>query len=198
MVPGELRVTPAIGDPDQLDHEVVLRLDVLEDRLVCTSCEINMLDGGPPVNADALRRVPVARYLREAVTAGLAVKEVVQSDDEHEGVRIVGINDLPQTQTFVPPPRDFAEGGMSDEVLQQVARLYHWSLITGDAPLGILERDYNIPYGKASRWIATARRRGYVKARTFSRKTHDDAPAVDSASGWFTPAERRPNTDDDQ
>jgi hypothetical protein len=52
---------------------------------------------------------------------------------------------------------------MTDDVLRYLARLYHWYLAVGEPPLGLLERDYGIPRGKASRWIATARRRGYVK-----------------------------------
>ncbi len=161
-VPGILTVQPAGTDSEPLDHEVRMRLDVVDDRLACTSCEVRMIDGGPAVNADALRRVPVARYLREAVDAGLAVAEVVDQDEAENGpVRVKGI-DIPYTRRFEPPKPDFAEGGMSDEVLRQVARLYHWARITGDAPLGLLERRYGVPYGKASRWVATARRRGYL------------------------------------
>lgn len=52
---------------------------------------------------------------------------------------------------------------MTDDVLKDVARLYYWCLVNGEPPLGVLERDFGIPRGKASRWIATARRRGYVK-----------------------------------
>lgn len=146
-VPGELTVRPAPDDPEPLEHEVVMQLDVIDDRLVCTSCEIKMIAGGPGVTADALRRIPVGRYLR---AADVAVVEVDPADKR-------------KVRTFVRPPRDFAARGMSDEVLRDVARLYHWALATGDAPLGLLEREYGVPRGRASRWIATARRRGYVK-----------------------------------
>lgn len=149
-VPTRVRVEPGVDDPEPLDHTVVMNLDVLDGRLVCTCLEIVMTAGGPSVTAEVLRRIPVGRYLREAAASGLSVFEVDPADER-------------KTHAFVPPPLDFASGGMTDDVLHEVARLYHWALATGDAPLGLLERDYGVPRGKASRWIQVARRRGYVK-----------------------------------
>lgn len=149
-VPGTLTLEPAPDDAEPLEYTVVMSLDVVDGRLACTSCTLQMKPGGPPVTAEALRRIPVGRYLREAADSGLTVWEVDAADPR-------------MTHVFEPPPRDFAEGGMTDDVLREVARLYHWALATGDAPLGLLEREYGIPRGKASRWISVARRRGFVK-----------------------------------
>jgi len=150
MVPTTVHVQTAPGDVEPIDHTVVMDLDVVDDRLVCTRIEVEMPDGGTPVTTEVLRRIPVGRYIREAAATGLLVLEVDR-------------NDRSKAHPFVPPSRDFAEYGMSDEVLREVARLYHWALATGEAPLGLLEREYDIPRAKASRWISTARRRGYVK-----------------------------------
>lgn len=149
-VPTTVRVQPSADDLEPMDHEVVMDLDVVDGRLVCTRLEVLMAEGGPSVTAEALRRVPVGRYLREAVASELLVFEVDPEDER-------------KTHSFNWPPRDFAAGGMTDDVLQEVARLYHWALATGDAPLGLLEREYGVSRGKASRWISVARRRGYVK-----------------------------------
>ena len=131
-VPTRVRVESCDDDLEQLEHDVVLHLDVVDGRLVCTKLEVSMTPGGASVTADALRRIPVGRLLREAAASGLNVFEV-DADDERS------------TRPFVPPPRHFAAGGMNEEVLKEVARLYHWALATGDAPLGLLERDYGIP-----------------------------------------------------
>ncbi|WP_232667899.1 hypothetical protein [Pseudonocardia sp. TRM90224] len=149
-VPTKVRVEPSPDDLEPIEHTVVMHLDVVEGRLVCTRLDVEMVQGGPSVTAEVLRRIPVGRFLREAAASGLTVFEV---DVEKEG----------QTHPFVAPPPDFAEAGMTDDVLREVARLYHWALATGDAPLGLLEREYGVPRGKASRWISVARRRGYVK-----------------------------------
>lgn len=149
-VPTTLIVEPKPGDPDPAEHTVVMDLDVLDGKLVCTRLEVQMRPGGPNITADALRRVPVARYIRDAVATNLLVNEVDPTD-------------LRRRFPFIPPAPDFAKDGMTDEVLQNVARLYHWAQASGDAPLGVLERDYGVPRGKASRWISVAKRRGYIK-----------------------------------
>jgi hypothetical protein len=150
-VPTTVRFTPKPTDPDPLEHVVVLELDVRGGRLICTSCTVEADPKGPPVTADALRRIPVGHYIRQAAN----------SDDFL--VMEVDPADRATMRPFARPAPDFAAGGMSDEVLREVARVYHWALVTGEPPLGVLEREYGVPRGKASRWIATARRRGLIK-----------------------------------
>lgn len=154
IVPATVTVTATSDDAEPLEHDVVMHLDVVDERLVCISCEIRMRPGGPSVTADAIRRVPVGRFLREAVVdAGWAIQEVDADGDGHD---------------FWAPPANFATAGMTDSVLRDVARLYHWARATGVAPLGLLQ-EYRIPRGKASRWIATARRRGLIKDKPDGR-----------------------------
>lgn len=150
IVPATVTLEPTADDREPLDHTVVMDLDVIDSRLACTRCEISRRDNGPVVTSEAIRRVPVGRYLRAAMASGFVVKEVDPDDPD-------------RLRDFVNPRRDFASAGMTDDVLKEVARLYYWCLVHGEPPLGVLERDYGIPRGKASRWIATARRRGYVK-----------------------------------
>jgi hypothetical protein len=148
-VPTTVKITPQSTDPDPLEHIVQLELDVRDDRLVCTRCEVLASPDGPPVTTDNLRRIPIGSYLRLVVHEDwFLVMEVDPADSS--------------AHPFIPPADDFAAGGMSDDVLREVARLYHWALATGDPPLGLLH-EYGIPHGKASRWIATARRRGLIK-----------------------------------
>jgi hypothetical protein len=155
-VPTTVTVETTDEDPEPLDFNLVMDLDVIDERLVCVRCEVSARPGGPPVTAEAMRRIPVARFLRQAAASGFTVVEVDPTD--------------PATlRPFVPPQHDFADHGMTDDVLRDVARLYHWSLVVGEPPLGLLERDYGVPRGKASRWIATARRRGYVKDKANAR-----------------------------
>jgi hypothetical protein len=149
-VPGTLTVRPTPDDPEPLDVVVVMDLDVIDRRLACTRLTLQTKDDQQaPLTAEVLRRIPVSRYLQMAAANGLTVVEVG--------------SDGRSTHPFDPPPRGFAAAGMTDEVLREVARLYNWALATGDAPLGLLERDYGIPRGRGSRWIATARRRGYIR-----------------------------------
>jgi hypothetical protein len=147
-VPTSVTVDAGPGDSDPLEHRVIMDVDVVDGRLVCTRCVVESTIASPSVTAEALRRVPIARYLREAAANTYLVLEI---DPGGQG-----------TRAFVAPPKDFADKGMSEDVLRQVARIYQWAKATGDAPLGMLERDYGVARAKASRWIATARRRGLI------------------------------------
>jgi hypothetical protein len=48
---------------------------------------------------------------------------------------------------------------MTDEALEQFARLYAITQVTGGKPSGVLLKDYGMPRATSSRWLATARRR---------------------------------------
>jgi hypothetical protein len=152
LVPNVLTVEPEPDDPDPLDYVVRLDVDVVDGKLVCTTCAVESLPGGGPVTAEVLRRVPIGRYLRE----GAARTNLVRVPTPIHGT------DLTSNTPVELPPTDYAVGGMTDEVLHQTAKIFQWSSAIGDAPLGVLEREYGIPRAKASRWISTARRRGLL------------------------------------
>lgn len=61
-----------------------------------------------------------------------------------------------------PPPADFAKQGMTDQALAHLARIYMWSMATGDRPYGVLEREYGLARATTSRWIRIARNRGLI------------------------------------
>lgn len=141
LVPTVLTVEP---DPSEnaepLAYVVRLHVDVKDGRLVCTRLEIESTSGGPPVTSEELRRVPIGRYLRE----GAARTNLVGVPSVH-GTKNTAI--LP---VELPPP-DYAADGMTDEVLHQTGKIFQWASAIGEAPLGVLKRDFGIPRAKASR-----------------------------------------------
>ncbi|MDP9459406.1 MAG: hypothetical protein M3Q22_03860 [Actinomycetota bacterium] len=148
-VPVEVTLTPADGDTDPLECRVVMTVDIVDGRLACTSLTTDRLDDHSPViSGELLRRIPVATYLRLAAldTRFVLLERVEGRLREVEGM----------------PPKDFAKKGMTDEALDQFARLYALIQVSGGKPSGVLLNDYGMPRATFSRWLATARRRGIL------------------------------------
>jgi hypothetical protein len=150
--PVQATVTPTPEDRDPLDFRVVLTADIVDGRLACTSLTAERLDDtSPPITGDGLRRVPVADYVEQVGLRGGALRECVRLND-----RMIQLVD------FRPPPRDFAEAGMTDETLEQISRIYAAAQATGRKPSGVLLAEYGMPRATSSRWLAVARRRGIL------------------------------------
>lgn len=153
-VPARLFVELAENDPEPIDYNLTMTLDVVSGRLQCVELCVQHRAGGPAVTTEGIRRIPVGLYVQLA-----AIDQGVVS----ETVSVPGSPNVVEEIDWSPPPADFAADGMTDEVLTQVARIYRWTMATGDRPYGVLERQYGIPRAKASRWISTARRRGLLE-----------------------------------
>ncbi|MDP9458992.1 MAG: hypothetical protein M3Q22_01655 [Actinomycetota bacterium] len=161
-VPARATVTPSAGDVDPLDFVVNMDIDIVGGRLACVSLTADRLTDGPPITSEGLRRVPVAEYVMCAAAAGLEIllERIPQEDGSHRLAK------------FQPPPTDFADHGMTDDALEQVARVYAWAQATGRKATGILLNDYGMSRPTATRWIQTARRRGIL--RDEHRRMGDD------------------------
>jgi hypothetical protein len=151
-VPATATFTPSANDTDPLDFIVEMELDIVAGRLACTRLAAHQMDEGQPITSEGLRRVPVAEYVATAAAYGteILLERIPESDGSH------------RLAQFAPPPRDFLAAGMSDQALEQVARIYAWAQATGRKATGILLNDYGMPRPTATRWIQTARRRGIL------------------------------------
>ena len=148
-VPATVRITPSPDDSDPLECRIDMTLDIVDGRLACTSLTVARLDDGSPViSGELIRRIPVATYVRQAA---LNLRFVLL---ERVDGRLREVGPM--------PPPDFAKKGMTDEALEQVARLYALVQVSGGKPSGVLLADYGMPRATSSRWLAAARRRGIL------------------------------------
>lgn len=152
-VPATVTFTPDEADSDPLDFAVRMEIDIVDGRLSCVSLTTERLAEGPPITSEGLRRVPVAEYVMGAARYG---REILLE-------RIPDSGGTYRLAEFKPPPPDFARDGMTDDALEQVARLYAWAQATGRKATGVLLKDYGMPRPTATRWIQTARRRGILR-----------------------------------
>ncbi len=117
------------------------------------------------VSSEALRRVPVARLLKEAFAVAATKFEPVEEggDPIH---RIVGTT-LEDRRAFY---ERFAEGTrqprsgspLTDEHLGGVAEMYRAAVDRGDPPTQTIAESKNVTRSTASRWVAAARKRGFL------------------------------------
>lgn len=146
-------------DPSMMDFWVELTIDVINGRLVCTefraSIEEIKFPGSTPkkeITSDGLRRVPIAQWV-EMAARELGFVKVINPEDSSGKFSL---------SEFQMPPKDFAKDGMTSEALEAASQVYAFCLATGQKPTGVLQREFGLPRPTASRWIATARRRGIL------------------------------------
>lgn len=150
--PATVVVTPKPDDPNPLNAELAMRLDIVSGRLACVQLCVESLPGGPPITSDILRTIPVSRLVAEAAEwAGIVIEP-----------NKAGRYNLLDYSGFAWPPADFASDGPTDEALDHAARVYAFCMASGLNPNAELLKRYGIPKPTASRWISTARRRGIL------------------------------------
>jgi hypothetical protein len=133
-------------------HDVDLAIVVADGRLVADNVRVSRREGGDPVTSEALRSIPVARLVRAASGAVRHVRE------EYPG----GGMSLGPAWPNEEEGAYVAKHGLDDDTLRIVARVYRVAYLLGDAPTKRVETLFNLPRSTASRWIATARQRGYL------------------------------------
>jgi hypothetical protein len=151
-VPVRATITPAPDDRDPLSFRVVMNVDIVDGRLACTALTAERLDdASPPITGDELRRIPVGSYVERIALKGSVLQERARLN--------ANVDELVD---FQPPPADFTENGMTDEALEQIARVYAAAQATGRKPSGVLLTEYGLNRATSSRWLAVARRRGIL------------------------------------
>ncbi|MGW6659377.1 hypothetical protein [Rhodococcus sp. NPDC055024] len=155
--PADLTMFGEDWEPEPIDFMAKLTIDVINGRLVCTEFTASSDEVEFPgsikkeITSEGLRRVPIAQWV-ELAARELGFVKVI---------REVGPGEL-ELADFQMPPSDFAKDGMTAEALEATAQIYAFCMATGQKPTGVLHREFAIPRPTASRWIATARRRGIL------------------------------------
>jgi hypothetical protein len=145
----------------------VVELEVaIDDHGVprCRRLEIRAEDG--PVSGDLIRRIPLARVMRKAVTAAARKLEPPGEDEAVEA----WVRELPASERlefyeqYSKRGRSPQRGSpITDENLRQVADLYRAALERGDPPTQTVADAMYVARSTA-RWVAKARERGFLGA----------------------------------
>lgn len=140
------------------------------------SLEIKITDRGEPlcigvtvrdeegVNSEALRRVPVARLVKEAFA--VAASKVETEKDGQPIPRMVGTSAGDRARFYERFAKDVRQprsgSPLTDEHLAQVAELYRAAVEREDAPTQTVADAMHVTRPTAGRWVAKARERGLL------------------------------------
>jgi hypothetical protein len=121
---------------------------------VCRSLTVKQRDGGQAVTTEAIRSVPVTTLVRGV---GARCWKVIDSVD---ALGMTASDRRLDEQTA----ERFRREGPTDEALGWVGRSYRMALVLGDPPTRAVENALELPRSTAGRWVAAARRQGFLGA----------------------------------
>lgn len=153
-----VEVAPGLAMPRMItiDCEGVAGYNVSMDvagqdgRLAAVEIRVTQRPGGPPVTGEALRSIPVAAVTK---LAGAKVVTFEQKDGYVE-----------MTARVLTPEmvEDIRESGPTKKTLDWVAYLYRLAVLQGEPPTQAVETTLQVPRSTAGRWVAQARRQGFL------------------------------------
>ncbi len=158
----------------QLDDFAVWEHFIAESEAEGIALEIKITDRGEPrcigvsvrdeggVSSEALRRVPVARLVKDAFTVAASKYEPTEKGGKPIH-RIVGTTAEDRArfyERFAKDARQPRSGSpLTDEHLGQVAKLYRAAVERGDPPTQTVAETMHVTRPTAGRWVSEARKR---------------------------------------
>jgi hypothetical protein len=146
------RYAVEVDDPDSPVISEV-HVEVIDGKPECVELRCRPRPGGVPVSSEALRSVPLRRYLRESTRL---YSERVEFHGDVEFHSSTGSGDeLLLIRAAKQQPRH----EMTDEFLGEVAAVYSES---ETKPTAAVVARFHVSRPTASRWVALARERGFL------------------------------------
>jgi hypothetical protein len=133
---------------------VEIHVEVIDGQPRCAELRCRPRPGGPPVTSEDLRKVPLARYLRQSAWS---YTKRVQLDEDGEVlfVQATGAGDEPAHARAARRPRQ----EMTNDLLREVARIY--TEAETKPTLAVMRRK-QVSRATASRWVKAARKNDFI------------------------------------
>jgi hypothetical protein len=168
-------------DDETLPYLLELDLAVHEGEAGCTAARFVQREGGPLITPRGVRAVPLTQYVRAATAcAALRVEKDVGGgytlvhvtteaghvEEDAGSFKLTPVTTGAEVAAAFEQTRPAGERGrrrLTDEFLEEVANVYRTALEAGDAaPRRAVQEWQGVPTQTAARWIAEARRRGFL------------------------------------
>jgi len=131
-----------------------IHVAVVDGQPRCAELRCRPRLGGPPVSSESLRRVALARYLRDSTTL-YSVRVEFDEDGRVMFEQTTGTGDEALLARAARAPRR----QMTDDLLRDVARVY--SEAYSKPTLAVMRR-FHVSRPTAGRWVALARDRNFI------------------------------------
>lgn len=146
------RYAVEVDDPESPVISEV-HVEVIDGKPECIELRCWPRPGGAPVSSEALRSVPLRRYLRQSTTL---YSERVEFHGEVELHSATGTGDEP---LLIRAAKQRPRQEMTDEFLREVAAVYSEA---ESKPTAAVMARFPSSRATASRWVALARERGFL------------------------------------
>lgn len=144
--------TVTVHVEDLNGYNVELVVGARDGRLVASEVRVCEREGGPAVTGEVLRSIPVATLTKHAAAHAL--------DYEYrDGVASMKAREF--TPGYVENVR---AAGPVAATLEAVAYLYRLAVLMGEPPTKTVEQTLELPRSTAGRWVALARKEGFLGA----------------------------------
>jgi hypothetical protein len=130
-----------------------IHVAVIEGQPRCVELRCRPRSGGPPVSSESLRRVPLARYVRESVALCSFRVEI------HPSTWVVYPTGRGDGQLLGRASKQHPRRQMTDDLLREVARVY--SEAESKPTLAVMNW-FQLSRPTAGRWVMEARKRGFL------------------------------------
>ena len=124
----------------------------------CGELELRQPEGGEPITSELLRKIPVARFMREALEA-----VAMELESSPAGISTASL----RRQDAPPPKLEHVRGPrrgspLTEDHLRRVAEVYQAAVEQGDPATQTVANEMHAARSTAARWVAKARERGIL------------------------------------
>jgi hypothetical protein len=142
-------------DDSECPYLIEIHVSVIDGQPRCADLRLRMRPGGSPVSSENLRKIPLARYVRESPRL-FAVRADIDENGEVMFMASTGVEDFASLDRAA---KERPRRAMTPELLRDVARVY---LEAESKPTQAVMRRFTLSRPTAGRWVGLARKSGFI------------------------------------
>ncbi|MCU1451928.1 MAG: hypothetical protein JWN46_74 [Acidimicrobiales bacterium] len=153
------------GDAEDIPYEVEFQISYDGGTPTCDAFTVRRVEGGPAVTQSFITGVTLTRWVADMTRA---VAYLGDPESEFIAGRLIEAPNHVQLEASEILRKRARRRSLTDDLLQQVSSTYREAAADG-APTRAVSEKYSVAHSTAARWIAEARKRGFLTHTTRGR-----------------------------